>query len=91
MNKEELVNEYKDGMIKYWSVFHQVWIQDPVDQVPVRELAAWTPQERERHAEEVAKAEDDPVWRDLEQEWEQMEENLLRESEARMRKYGIEH
>jgi hypothetical protein len=48
--RNPLANKYhRNGTITYWSVYRQVWQCDPMGDVPDRELAAWSPEEREKY------------------------------------------
>lgn len=39
---------HRDGTVTFWSVYNQVWLRDPANMIPVRELAAMPDRERER-------------------------------------------
>ena len=46
--KKSDITCHRDGDVTYWSVYHQGWERCPATKIEDRELAAMSPEERER-------------------------------------------
>ena len=53
---------HRDGTVSYWSVYQQVWVRRPADDIPDRELAAMTERQRCRVARAAVNREACTPW-----------------------------